>query len=60
MPNQSITVIDNETGNQEKFNTDGFLLLYLDEHAKIRMTGKLDMKVLTPIISKAILERISR
>ena len=59
MATQLITIIDGETGKQENIDTTGFLLLYFSKYDKIEMTGKLDIKILAPIISKAILERIS-
>ena len=60
LPNQIITILDSESGKEENLSTDGFLLLYLDEHAKIRMIGKMDIKVLAPILTKIALEKLSK
>jgi len=38
----------------------GYLLLYMDENDKIKMIGKLDMKALTPMLTKIVLEKLTR
>lgn len=52
-----VVVTDTETCKTEKISTDGLLLLYLDGE-KIRMIGRLEMKVLTPLIMKAMVDKM--
>ena len=56
-----IKITDAETGEtQEIDNTDGFLLLYMGKDNRIKMTGKLDMKALAPILLKLAMEKIGK
>ncbi len=52
-----VVITDTETCKTEKIFTDGLLLLYLDGE-KIRMIGRLEMKVLTPLIMKVMMEKM--
>ena len=55
----TIKITEIETGETKNVDTEGFLLLYLDGQ-KIKMQGKLDIKVLAPILTKIALEKLSR
>ena len=55
-----VTILDKDTGKTETLNTDGYLLFFLTENDKIKVQGKLDMKILAPILAKTILERMSK
>lgn len=54
-----ISVTDKETNKCEKIETDGLLIMYL-EGEKIRMIGRMDLKVLSPIIMKIALEKLTK
>lgn len=54
-----VSVTDTETCKTEKVETDGLLIMYLDGE-KIRMIGRLEMKVLTPLIMKAMVEKMTK
>jgi len=43
----------------ENIPTDGYLILYLDGD-KVRSTGRFDTKVLMPIITKIVLEKMAK
>ena len=38
-------------------HTDGYLLLYIDGN-KVKMTGNLDIKALTPLVTKVLMEKM--
>jgi len=57
MSNFSIKVTDIETGEVRNIDTDGYLLLVL-EQGKIKMSGKMDIKALAPILTKIALEKL--
>ena len=54
-----ISITDRETGEIKNVDTAGYLLLYLDQE-KIKMQGKLDVKVLAPILTRIALEKLSK
>ncbi len=54
-----IVVTDKETGKSEKIETDGLLIMYM-EGEKIRMIGRMDMKVLSPILMRIALEKLTK
>ena len=59
MSNFSIKVTDIETGEVRDIDTDGYLLLTL-EQGKIKMQGKMDIRALTPILTRLALEKLSK
>ena len=59
MSKLNIKVTDVETGETKELDTEGFLLLYLEQE-QIKMQGKLGLKSLTPILTKIVLERLSK
>lgn len=54
-----IKITDTETGETKNFDTDGFLLLYLNKE-KIQMQGNMDIKALYPILTRIALEKLSK
>ena len=40
--------------------SDGYVLLYLDEEGSIKTTGKIETSALTPILAKTLLSKISK
>ena len=56
----SIRINETETGETKYIETDGYLLLYMDEYNKIKMQGKLDIKVLAPLLTKIALEKLTK
>ena len=40
-------------------STNGYLLLYL-ENDRVKTSGNIDLKALTPILTKIVLERMSK
>ena len=59
MAKLNIKISDIETGETKEFNTDGHLLLYT-EGDKIKMSGKMDMSALAPVLTKIVLERLNK
>ena len=59
MPNIEITIIKKDENNKETIETDGFLLFFMEDN-KIRMQGQMDFRTLTPLLTKVILERMTR
>jgi len=53
-----ITIHDIETQESETISTDGCLVLYFDKNSNIRTSGKINLKAVTPLISKVILEKL--
>lgn len=53
-----IIVQKDDASNPENVITDGFLLLFM-ENDKIKMRGQMDIKALTPILTKILLEKIT-
>ena len=60
MSKLSIQITDKETGNIDNLDTTGYLLLYLSENEKVKITGKLDMSALAPILTRIALEKLSK
>ena len=59
MPNIEIKILKkDENFAQETVETDGFLILYL-ENNKIKMKGQMDIRTLTPVLTKIILEKMT-
>ena len=52
-------IVDKDSPEEKRVDTDGYLILYL-VNDKIKMQGKLDMKVLAPILTRIALEKLSR
>ena len=59
MSKLNIRIIDNDSGETEEVDCEGYLLLYL-KGEKIKIQGKLDMKTLAPILTRIALEKMSR
>ena len=56
-----IKITDTKTGETKNFDTDGFLLLYLNlKQEKIEMHGNMDYKALYPILTRIALEKLSK
>ena len=55
----NIKITEIETGETKNINTSGYLLLSLDQD-KIKMQGKLDIKSLTPILTRIALEKLGK
>ena len=41
-------------------DTDGYIILYLDETGSIKTTGKIETSALTPILAKTLLSKMSK
>jgi hypothetical protein len=50
----------NDNGVEEQIKTEGAMILYLDSSGNIRTTGKINFKAITPIITRAIMEKMSK
>ena len=59
MAKLEITIKDTETGDIETIDSESVLVLYLDGSC-IKSRANISMKMLTPMITKAILEKMSR
>ena len=60
MPNTEIRIVRQVDGYvTENIETDGFLLLYMKDDT-IKMTGHMDIRALTPILTKVLMEKISK
>ena len=57
--NDKIEIIITGKGNQERITTDGYLLLFL-EGDRVKTSGNIDLKALTPILTKIVLERMNK
>ncbi len=56
-----IQMHDKDHNRTDYLSTRGCVILYIDEKTdRIQVTGKIDMKALTPLISKVLLERMNR
>jgi len=60
MKKLEIQMNDNNTGQKNSVLTDGYFLLYLDDNGKIKVTGEFDIKILMPLLSKMVLEKMSK
>ena len=47
-----------ERDTTRTIETDGYLLLYFDS-GKVKSTGSIELKALTPLLTKLLLEKIS-
>ncbi len=54
-----IRVTDPESGESKTIETEGYLLFRL-EGDKIRMSGKMDIKALAPILTRIALEKLAK
>ncbi len=52
-----IVHIQDETGHVEKVESDGVIVLYL-EQGKVQIRGKIDMATLAPMLTKLFLEKM--
>jgi len=52
--------LKNESGEIETITTEGCLVLYFDKDSNIKTSGKINMKALTPLITKLIMEKMTR
>ena len=59
MSELNIRITENSTGENKDISTEGYLILYLVDD-KIKMQGKMDLKVLAPILTKIALEKLSK
>jgi uncharacterized protein YuzE len=53
-----ITIKDGEA--IENIETEGCLLLFLDDKGNMRTTGKINLKAMTPLLTKIILEKMNK
>ena len=58
MSNIEITIIKKDENCKETIETDGFLLFFMEDN-KIRIKGQMDIRTLTPLLTKVILERMT-
>ena len=53
-----VNITNNDTGIcEQQVHTDGYLLLYLVKD-KVQSIGNIDLKVLAPLLTKVMLERL--
>ena len=52
-------IIEKQGSVGQTISTDGFLVIYINED-KINFAGEIDLKSLTPILTKLILERLAK
>ena len=55
-----LTLHDTKTGVVEKTDTEGCLILYFDTDSNIKTLGKINLKALTPILTKVIMEKMTK
>ena len=60
MKKLDIQINDSDTGQKKSVLTDGYFLLYLDDNSKMKVTGEFDIKILMPLLSKMVLEKMSK
>ena len=58
MTKLNIKITDMETNETKELDTDGFVLLHLDQD-KVKMQGRMDLKTLAPILTRFALEKMS-
>ena len=54
-----IKITDMETEEVRDIDTDGYLLLSL-EQSKVKISGKMDLSALAPILTRIALEKMSQ
>ena len=59
MSNIEIKILKKDEGQQEVIETDGYLIMYI-ENDRIKMTGTMGLRTITPILTKLVLEKMSR
>ena len=59
MAKLNILVADKETGKRDEYETTGFVLILLDND-KINLTGRMDLKTLAPMLTKILLEKLTK
>ena len=57
MAELNIKITDTETGETKEIVTSGYLILYMVNDT-IKMSGKMDIKALAPILTKIALEKL--
>lgn len=60
MSELNIKITEIETGETKNIDTVGYLLIYMDGNDKIKMDGRMGLKVLAPILTKIALEKLTR
>ena len=55
-----ITVKDLGTEENETVQSEGCLVFYFDKSSNIKTLGKINLKALTPLVSKIIMDRMSK
>jgi hypothetical protein len=53
-----ITILDTQTGTSEIITTSGHLLLYFDSNGKIKMSGKMNPKLLMPFVADILKDKL--
>ena len=59
MSELNIRITETDTGENKDIGTSGYLLFYF-EADKIKSQGNIGIKTLTPILSKLLLEKLSK
>ena len=57
MPKYHIQILDTDTNQTDRVDTDGVVLLYL-EQGKVRITGKVELSELAPFLVKLVMEKL--
>jgi len=55
-----ITLHDIEQDINSDIITDGYILIYLGDDGHMKITGKFDTKILMPLLTKVILEKMAK
>ena len=54
---KNTVIIEKQGIVNQTISTDGFLVIYINED-KINFAGEIDLKSLTPLLTKLVLERL--
>lgn len=52
--------LKNENKDPEVIHTEGCVILYFDKDGSVKVSGKINTQAITPMISRVILERMSK
>ena len=57
MPKYHIQILDTETNQIDRIETNGIVLLYL-EQGKVKVIGKVELSELAPLLVKLAMEKL--
>ena len=57
MPKYHIQILDTDTNQIDRVETDGVVLLYL-EQGKVKIIGKVELSELAPFLVKLVMEKL--